>query len=215
VLALLLSGRARPASWAEPQRVATFEDVKGIVENLAARWNMDGVEFGAWQPRPGIDHPGRSATILAANKGESVQIGLAFEIDPRLLAAYEVRAEHVAFALVNLDVVSPLTNRAPTIKSAPTLPVVERDIAVVVGRNASASQVAATIRSNAGPNLASLALFDRYQGASLEPGQVSLAYRLTFQPGDEALSDAALDEAMANVTHALEREVGGHIRSGG
>jgi len=215
VLAMLLAGNARPASWAEPQRMATFEDVKGIVENLAARWNMDGVEFGAWQPRPGIDHPGRNATIIAANNGGSVQIGLAFEIDPRLLAAYEVRAEHAAFALVNLDVVRPLANPVPTVKSAPSLPALERDIAVVISRTTSASAVAAVIRANAGPYLAALGLFDRYQGPPLEPGQVSLAYRLTFQPGDEALSDAALDEAMTNVTRALEREVGGHIRSGG
>jgi phenylalanyl-tRNA synthetase beta chain len=63
--------------------------------------------------------------------------------------------------------------------------------------------------------LSALSLFDRYQGPPLEPGQVSLAYRLTFQPADEPLSDAALDEAISNVTQALERAVGGHIRSGG
>ncbi|HEY7025819.1 MAG TPA: phenylalanine--tRNA ligase subunit beta [Candidatus Limnocylindrales bacterium] len=214
VLAILLAGNAMPASWVEPQRSATFEDVKGIVESLAARWNIDGIEFGAWQARPGIDHPGRSATVVTTSGEPPAQIGLAFEIDPRLLAAYEVRAEHVAFALINLDVVARLANRVPSVKSAPSLPALERDIAVVVGRNTPASRVSAAIRASAGPNLASLALFDRYQGAPLEPGQVSLAYRLTFQPGNEVLSDAALDEAMSDVTRALEREVGGHIRSG-
>ena len=134
VLAFLLAGNLRPASWLEAQRPASFEDVKGIVESLGARWNLDRVEFGAWQPRPGIDHPGRSATVVAVKDGEPTQIGLAFAVDPRLLAAYEVRAENVAFALLNLDVVAPLANRVPTVKSAPSLPALERDIAVVVGR---------------------------------------------------------------------------------
>jgi phenylalanyl-tRNA synthetase beta chain len=215
VLAILLAGNLRPASWLEAQRPASLEDVKGIVESLGARWSLDRIEFGAWTPRPGIDHPGRSATVVSVKDGEPTQTGLAFAIDPRLLAAYEVRAENVVFALLNLDVVAPLANRVPTVKSAPSLPALERDIAVVVGRNTPASNVAATIRANAGAHLSALSLFDRYQGPPLEPGQVSLAYRLTFQPADEPLSDAALDEAISNVTQALERAVGGHIRSGG
>ncbi len=57
-------------------------------------------------------------------------------------------------------------------------------------------------------------LFDRYQGPPLDDNQVSLAYRLRFQPQDEPLADSALDEAMRDVTQGLEREVGGRVRSG-
>jgi len=57
-------------------------------------------------------------------------------------------------------------------------------------------------------------LFDRYHGPPLDASQVSLAYRLRFQPTDEPLSDSALDDAMTAVRKALEREVGGRIRSG-
>ncbi|HEY5488492.1 MAG TPA: hypothetical protein VIK00_01530, partial [Candidatus Limnocylindrales bacterium] len=108
---------------------------------------------------------------------------------------------------------TPLANRRPQVKTAPSLPVVERDIAVLVARDTPAAQVEAAIRGSAGPSLSALTLFDRYQGPPLDANQISLAYRLRFQPTDEA-ADAAVDAAVAAVTQALEREVGGRIRSG-
>jgi phenylalanyl-tRNA synthetase beta chain len=215
VLAILLAGNARPTSWTEPQRVATFEDVKGIVEMLGSRLNIERIEFAATHPRPGIDHPGRTASITAADGADQAPIGLASEVDPRLLAAYEIRAQHVAFAMVNLDVVTALANRRPQVKAAHTLPTVDRDLAVVVGRETAAAAVEAAIRRSAGDLLADIVLFDRYQGPPLDANQVSLAYRLRFQPTDEGMADSAVERAVSAVTQAVEHEVGGHIRSGG
>ena len=214
VLAILLAGNLRPASWAELAHAATFEDVKGIVEMLAARCNMDRVEYApVTDVRQGVDHPGRTAAIVAFAGGERRTIGRVFEIDPRLLAKYDAHAEHVSFAILWEGVVSPLANRVPQVKSAPSLPVVERDIAVLVARDTAASKVEAAIRGSAGPSLGTLTLFDRYQGPPLDANQISLAYRLRFQPTDEA-AESAVDESVAAVTKALEREVGGRIRSG-
>ena len=85
---------------------------------------------------------------------------------------------------------------------------------MVVKDGVAAANVEAAIRSNAGPSLASVVLFDRYTGAPLADDEVSLAYRLRFQPGTEQMSEAQLDEAVAKVTNALEKEVGGKIRAG-
>ena len=139
-----------------------------------------------------------------------------FELDPRLIAAYEVRSEHVVFAILDGAVTSRLAAErgAPKVREIGRLPVVERDIAVVVGRDVSAGRVADVIRGSAGVNLASLELFDRYAGAPLEAGQISLAYRLRFQPGDEGMSEAAIDVGIEQVIAALEQQVRGRIRSG-
>jgi phenylalanyl-tRNA synthetase beta chain len=214
VLAILLAGNVRPASWVEPARPAGFEDVKGLVELIVAHLNAGRVVFAPTTPRPGIDHPGRTAAVHAVKGGERSMVGLALEIDPRLLAAYEIRAERVAFALLNLDVLLPLADRRPQVRGAEQLPIVERDLAIVVSRETPAANVEAAIRSNAGPNLASLTLFDRYTGAPLADDEVSLAYRLRFQPDAEQMTEAQLDDAIARVSNALEREVKGRIRAG-
>jgi len=214
VLALLLAGNVRAQSWSEPARPASLDDLKGIVEAIAARAHVERVEYTAADPRAGVEHPGRTALVVAVNGDERLDLGRVFEVDPRLLAAFEVKAERVLFALLQLEPLLALAARIPEVRRIETLPAIDRDLAVVVKRDTAAASVENAIRANAGAHLARLTLFDRYQGAPLGADEVSLAYRLRFQPGAEQLSEARIDEAIARVTQAVEREVGGRIRAG-
>jgi phenylalanyl-tRNA synthetase beta chain len=54
--------------------------------------------------------------------------------------------------------------------------------------------------------------FDRYQGKGIPDGQVSLAYRLTFRDPGRTLTDREVDEAMAAIIAALQRDCGATIR---
>jgi phenylalanyl-tRNA synthetase beta chain len=100
------------------------------------------------------------------------------------------------------------------VRDIDALPVVERDLAVIVSRDTAAGAVEAVIRANAGPYLVRLDLFDRYHGPPLESNEVSLAYRLRFQPADAQLSESSIESSVESVTKALAREVGGRLRSG-
>jgi phenylalanyl-tRNA synthetase beta chain len=213
VLAIMLAGNLRPQSWSDAARPASFEDLKGVVQMLADRARAGRVEFAAGDVRDGIEHPGRTALVLTATD-DRTHLGRVFAVDPRLLAAYEVRAEHVVFALLELQPILALASRVPQARIVDTLPAVERDIAVVVKRATPAAGVENAIRANGGTHLVSVTLFDRYEGAPLGPDEVSLAYRLRYQPGAEQLSEAQIDESVAHITSALGREVGGRIRAG-
>jgi phenylalanyl-tRNA synthetase beta chain len=195
---------------------STFDEMKAIVRVVAQRTgHVDRVEFEATQVRDGIEHPGRTAAIIAVTGDARIPLGRVFEVDPRLLASFEVKAEHVAFALIQLEPLRDLAARVPQVRRIDTLPVIERDLAVVVDRDKPAAEVERAIRNAAGANLASVALFDRYTGAPLAAHEVSLAYRVRFQPGSDPLTEQQIDDAVARVTEALEREVGGKIRSAG
>ncbi|MDL2334857.1 MAG: phenylalanine--tRNA ligase subunit beta, partial [Chloroflexota bacterium] len=193
----------------------SIDDLKGIVETIAARAHLDRVEYEATQVRDGVEHPGRTAAVVAVTGDQRTPLGRVFEIDPRLLAAFEVKAERVAFALIQLEPLRDLAARVPQVRRIDTLPAVERDLAVVVSHDQAAADVERAIRGAAGQNLANLRLFDRYTGAPLAANEVSLAYRLRFQPELEPLTEQQIDEAMARVTQALAQEVGGKIRSAG
>ena len=219
VLGVMLAGNWRAASWAEPARPAALEDLKGIIETVLRRAGVGEVSYAAAANlRRGVEHPGRTAIVAtrATSTEEGVVLGRIHEVDPRLVAAYEVRAEHVVFAILELGVMARLAAErgVSKVREIDRLPVVERDIAVVVGRDVSAGRVADVIRDAAGRSLASLDLFDRYTGAQLDAGQVSLAYRLRFQPSDDSTSETTVDGAISDVVASLEKQVGGRIRSG-
>src|SRR4051812_47404256 len=100
VLAILLAGSVRGQSWSEPARAASLDELKGIVEAVCGRLNIERIEYGAADVRAGVEHAGRTALVAAASGDERADIGRVFEVDPRLLATYEVHAEHVVFALL-------------------------------------------------------------------------------------------------------------------
>jgi phenylalanyl-tRNA synthetase beta chain len=212
MLGLLLAGDWRPPSWVEPARGGSIDDLKGVLEALANRFGVGRLEYRPAEALAGVEHPGRTAQIHG-DAEQTFVLGRVGELDPRYLAAYEVRAERAAFALLDLAALAGRATGAIQIRRVDHLPAVERDLAIIVRRDTPAADVEQVIRANGGAQLVRVVLFDRYQGAPLDPDQVSLAYRLRFQPVAEPLGEAAMEESIARISAALAREVGGRIRS--
>jgi phenylalanyl-tRNA synthetase beta chain len=215
-LGLLLCGDVRAASWYEPARPAGVEDAKAVVAWLLDRLGVAAIEYR----RPadiaaGIEHPGRTAEVAARDEdGRWVSLGRLGELDPRYTAAVGVRAEHVIFASLDVALLEDLARPVAAARELAQLPAVELDIAIVVPRDVEAGRVASVIRGHAGPRLASLTLFDRYQGPPLEADEVSLAYRLRFQPNETGPTDEGLADLTTGIEGAVADELGGRVRSG-
>jgi phenylalanyl-tRNA synthetase beta chain len=211
-LGLLLAGAWQRQSWSQPARAAGVEDVKGLLEALAARLGVVDLHYRQTTPAALVEHPGRTAVVIAGKGDASTEIGRIGEIDPRFLAAYEARAERAAFAVLDLARLADLARMVAHVGQLPRLPVIERDLAVVVGRDVPQIGVARVIEAEAGPLLAGLSLFDRYQGPPLGEGEVSLAYRLRFQPADQAMAETELEDAMDRIEARLGAELGARVR---
>ncbi len=88
MVGILLAGAAAPSTWASPARAWDVADAKGVVEALIARLGHPQVRYEPAAERPGVDHPGRTATIVVdLPGGERMALGRVGEIHPSLLAA--------------------------------------------------------------------------------------------------------------------------------
>lgn len=214
-IGLLLAGDWRAQSWSDPARPVAVEDAKGIIEMVASRLHLGGIAYRPTKVRDGVEHAGRTAEVVVNGAaGESTVLGRVGELDPRYLAACEVRAEHAIFADLDLAAAAALARMTVEAREIDRLPAVERDLAVIVRRDVEAADVVSAIRGHGGSYLAGVELFDRYQGPPLDVGEVSLAYRLRFQPQESPLSESQVEQAMRDVSEAMVREVGGRVRSG-
>lgn len=212
-LGIALCGTFEPASWNRAARPADVDDLKGLVELLA-------VELGAGRPRyePLTDepilHPGRSARATSSAADGSVAIsGFIGELHPSLIAESELRTERVLVAELSIAGLSGGRPRAVRAVPPARFPAVERDLAVVVGNDEPAGDVAAAIEAGGGELLASASLFDVYRGRPLRDDERSLAYRLRFVAGDRTLTEGEVDAAVAAIVGELERRLGARIRS--
>lgn len=208
-LALLLAGSWQAPSWTQPARPVDLVDLKGVLAWLVERATRQSARFAPAEPIDGVEHPHRTADLLVGDEGSAV--GRLGELDPRLLRSFDTNAAHVFFASIDVAALAAMVRPARVVQAGRPA-VVERDIAVVVGEGTSHAEIEAIVRGAAGALLEALTLFDRYQGAPLGADEVSLAYRLQFQPAQEPLSDDDIEQMMSTIGAALRAGVGARIR---
>ena len=204
-LAALLTAPRQKRLWQAADPPPVFFELKGIAERLLIEMGcMASLREGAVQP---YLHPGAAAAILA---GEQV-IGSIGELHPDVAARFEI---DVPCALLELDLERSLRapRRAARFREVSRFPQVRRDLAVYVEREQRAEDLLAAIAKTAGSDLHSVELFDRYQGAGVPEGQVSLAFRLVFQRLDRTLTDTEVTGAVDRVVRMLSHRFGGTLR---
>lgn len=139
-------------------------------------------------------HPGQSALISVNND----VVGVIGKIHPKLVK------DDVFVMEINLDKLLAKRTGKMKYKEISKYPTVKKDLAVVIDKNITASEIAMKIKKVAGSLLINSEVFDVYEGEELGKGKKSLAYSLTFGSNDRTLTDeeinAILDKIIVNLS---------------
>jgi phenylalanyl-tRNA synthetase beta chain len=203
-VALLLAGM--PDEWdhpgTDPDR---YLELKGAVEALLEALGID--SCGTTTYHGSHWKQGTGARILAPG-GPVAELG---EIEPAL--AERLGLDRPAWAAV-LDIASVglAVPRERRYADIPRLPASKRDLAVAVPLEARHAELERAVREAGGPLLATVRLFDVFEGRAIGEGKKSMAYALEFRSPDRTLSDRDVDEAVGAIVQALERKFGAVLR---
>jgi phenylalanyl-tRNA synthetase beta chain len=196
------TGLATPDHWSGARRAVDFYDLKGVVEQLAAEYQVT-PSFSETKKAYLVD--GRAAAVVV--KGRT--IGVFGQLAPAIAAARDLPATDEIYAgEIDLDALSAAAP-AETLRAValPKYPSVVRDVSILVADTLSAETVRGTIRSAAPETLIQIREFDRYQGKGIPDGKVSVSFRLTFQSPDRTLTDDEVQAAMQRIMDALTRDL--------
>jgi len=197
----LAFGPATPEQWGEqPTREVDFYDVKGDLASLAAPHRL----LAERQAYPFL-HPGRSARILVDGRPS----GFLGELHPRLVRQFNLPKAPIVFELALDD----LTNGAvPSGRAVSRLPVVRRDLALVVDEALPAQALLDALERAKPPHVISLGLFDVYRGRGLTDGRKSLAILVLMQDTSRTLTDADIDATEALLLSVARDQFGATLR---
>jgi phenylalanyl-tRNA synthetase beta chain len=182
-----------------------FFEAKGIAERTLQALRCE-VGFAGGPVAPYL-HPGASAQITSGGRS----IGYVGEIHPDTAAAFEVAAPCAVIEL-DLTAILDLSRERPRYQEVSRHPQVRRDLAVLLDRAQPAGEVLEAIRKQAGAQLVSAGVFDRYEGEGVQEGKVSVAFRLVFQRPDRTLTDSEVSKATDRVVKMLAHRFGGELR---
>lgn len=201
-----ITGSMQAKSWNKKEKPVTFFDVKGIVEQYLKNVAVAGeVSYVADHDRQGM-HPGRTADVLL----DGDVIGFIGQIHPTTAEEFKIKEIYV-FEL-NLTKIIHAEKKLQHYDVISKYPAITRDIAILVNKEVSNTEVLNVINETKQKNLIKVELFDVYEGKNLEKGMKSLAYQFTYQDTNDTLQEDAINDEFSKVIKNLEEKLNVTVR---
>ena len=86
------------------------------------------------------------------------------------------------------------------------MPVVRRDLALVVDDGVAAGALLEAVRGAVPAFVREVEVFDQYRGKGVEPGKKSLALRIVMQDTDRTLTDSEVEGVVASIREQLNEK---------
>ena len=174
-----------------------FFDLKGVTEAIADSLRTT---FEYVPSSRSFLHPGVCADIVCGGK----VIGYAGRLDPAI--SNELALERKVF-VAELDYDALMSCAHPfKYKPLPKFAEVTRDLALVADMDVTCGQIEKAI-SGACKYVTDVKLFDIYVGAQVGANKKSMAFTVTFTPGDEPITpekcDSYIKKILSNLSHNL------------
>lgn len=205
-VAFAIAGLWELNDWQQSASQVDYYTVKGILDRLFQELRLqDVIRYEATNQMQDM-HPGRTAAIYLGEK----QLGFIGQIHPQQAKDYDISETYVVE--LNLQALVDYQLSELIYQPISKFPAVRRDIAMLVAEDISHQSLVETIKQVAGRFLSDVSLFDIYQGANIEAGKKSMAYRLTFVNPEATLTDEEVTKAFDKVVQTLVETYGVTIR---
>jgi phenylalanyl-tRNA synthetase beta chain len=208
-LAVLLTGNRIAAGWNRKAEAVDFYDVKGILETVADLLGVSkSLHFAAAQPEH--MHPGRTAAVQIDTERGRETIGYIGQVHPTVQIENDLNDVYVLE--IELEPLYDAADFQIEYQTLPRYPAIQRDIAVVLGREVEAGKLLDSVRETAGELLESVHVFDIYTGERLGADKKSAALSLVYRHAERTLTDEEVTELHSHVVTKLEQSFAAELR---
>ncbi len=205
-LTAVMTGNREPEGWSQDVAALDFYDLKGVVEELLVKVNVDKVKFDSSITQPYL-HPGKSCSLKL---GKQV-IGCLGEVHPEALNNYSIDQSVYLFEL-DIEAIIVAAGEFAKFKPLSRFPDVTRDSALLLDDEIAADQVMAVINGGKNKLIESATIFDLYTGKGVPVGKKSLAIRIKYRDLNKTLTESEVSKSHDKVIRTLCKQLGAEIR---
>ena len=203
-LAFLSMGPLVDEQWGLEQKEVDFFDVKSDLEGLLElTGRSETIQF--LRETKACLHPGQSARVYVGGH----PLGWIGMLHPQLERTLGFEGK---VFLVELDLDLIVQREIPRFKRLSKFPSVRRDLAVLVRESVEVGELLGSVKGMASPLIRDFSVFDVYQGAGIEPGFKSVAFRLVLQDDHETLTDSIVEQSVQGIFKFFEEKFEARLR---
>ncbi|MCD6188022.1 MAG: phenylalanine--tRNA ligase subunit beta [Desulfuromusa sp.] len=205
-LTAIMSGQREPEGWSQSSAAVDFYDIKGVVEKILAKVNIDNVSFDANVSQPYL-HPGKSCRLMFGKQ----LLGFLGEIHPEVLTRFAIDQPVYLFELDVESIIATAGTHAQ-FKPLSRFPDVKRDSALLLDEAISADQVMDIVNRSKVRFVESATIFDLYTGKGVPAGKKSLAIRVCYRDLEKTLTEVEVSKSHDKLVRSLCHLLGAEIR---
>ena len=205
-LGITVTGLATQLSWNSKAEGSSFFTLRGMVEKLLKRF---GIDLYALQCESLESDLYADAILFKQGPKEVLRMGV---VSPIVRKKFDIKQE-VYFAEVDFDQLVKMTKKSKVqFKELSKFPEVKRDLALLVNKSVTFSQLRSIAFATEKKLLKSVSLFDVYEGDKLPEGKKSYALSFILEDKNQTLTDKQIERTMATLQAQLEQKTGAEIR---
>ena len=205
-IGITVTGLATQLSWNSKAEPSSFFTLRAMVEKLLKRF---GIDIYALQCEGLESDLYADAIVLKQGPKEVLRMGA---VSPIIRKRFDIKQE-VYFAEIDFDQLIKMTKKSKVqFKELSKFPEVKRDLALLVDKGVTFSQLRSIAFATEKKLLKSVSLFDVYEGDKLPEGKKSYALSFILEDKNQTLTDKQIERTMANIQAQLEQKTGAEIR---
>ncbi len=185
-------------------RAIDFDDVKGVVEQMLAKFEMRGMYFDRFPAEAGLTpewlHPYRATRVVA----DGVTVGWSGQLHPREAAARKLR-QAVFVGELYLDRLYKMPLRRQVAREISRYQPVRRDFSLILDEDIAWETIDRAVAELHIPELVEWRVREVFRDARLGKGEYALLLGATFQAQDRTLREEELQAFQARVVDAVGR----------
>lgn len=205
-LAIAVTGASRQQTWNAKQESASFYTLREAVELVLKRFGLSIYDLKSETSQSDLFG---SALEIKVNNKSLLTMG---QVSNRILKQCDIKQD-VFFAEINFDLLMKATRKHKiTAEELSKFPEVKRDLALLVDRSVTFSELRNIAFQAEKKILKSVSLFDVYEGDKLPQGKKSYALSFILEDKTQTLNDKTIERTMQNILNALVKQAGAQIR---
>ena len=205
-IGITVTGLATQLSWNSKAEGSSFFTLRAIVERLLKRF---GIDIYTLQSESIDDDLYADAIVFKQGPKEVLRMGV---VSPIVRKKFDIKQE-VYFAEVDFDQLIKMTKKSKVqFKELSKFPEVKRDLALLVNKSVTFSQLRSIAFATEKKLLKSVSLFDVYEGDKLPEGKKSYALSFILEDKNQTLTDKQIERTMANIQAQMEQKAGAEVR---
>ncbi len=180
-----------------------FYELKGIVESMSRYCHMEELSF---------EHSSRpswadvNAYLNITLNGETVgTIGL---ISVSTMANSKIKHTNVSLFEIDVDKLIPYSSRSNKFVNLPELPLVQKDLSLLVDDNVTWEDISKTIKSK----VKELEFIEEYRGNQIPSGKKSITLRFKIGNENSTMTAEQINDEMNNIIKSLNKKCGALLR---